>query len=94
MLMLKLYVMPCWTLLSVRENIPSRIIQLMIVQVKQIYYPKHSPTKPNYDECRNVDGGYGGLLSVTFTATAQAIVFFDELDTAKGPSLGTNFTLR
>ena len=70
------------------------IILLTNATVKQVYYPKYSPTKSNFDDCRNVDGGYGGLLSVTFNATAQAIVFFDELKTAKGPSLGTNFTLR
>ena len=61
--------------------------------VKQVYYPKYSPTRANYDCCRNPNGGYGGLLSVTFKMTTQAITFFDELETAKGPSLGTNFTL-
>lgn len=61
--------------------------------VKEIYYPKHSPTRANYDHCRNPNGGYGGLLSVTFNTTAQAVTFFDKLETAKGPSLGTNFTL-
>lgn len=61
--------------------------------VKQIYYPKHSGTREFYDEYRNKNGGYGGLLSVTFTTTAQAVTFFDKLETAKGPSLGTNFTL-
>ena len=61
--------------------------------VKEVYYPKYSPTRKNYDLCRNTNGGYGGLLSVTFQSTAQAVRFFDKLDTAKGPSLGTNFTL-
>lgn len=61
--------------------------------VKEIFYPKHSPTRPFYDRCRTEDGGYGGLLSVTFHSTAHATCFFDRLDTAKGPSLGTNFTL-
>ena len=32
-------------------------------------------------------------MSVTFQTTKQAVAFFDKLDTAKGPSLGTNFTL-
>ena len=31
---------------------------------------------------------------MTFKTTAQAIAYFDALETAKGPSLGTNFTLR
>jgi len=61
--------------------------------VKEVYYPKYSPTRVNYDYCRNPNGGYGGLLSVTFNTTAQAVTFFDKLETAKGPSLGTNFTL-
>ena len=61
--------------------------------VKQVYYPKLSPTREFYDNCRNKNGGYGGLLSVTFKTTKQAVAFFDKLETAKGPSLGTNFTL-
>jgi cystathionine gamma-synthase len=62
--------------------------------VKQVNYPKHSPTRPFYDRCRTPNGGYGGLLSATFFTRADAVAFFDSLDTAKGPSLGTNFTLR
>lgn len=67
---------------------------LMAVIVKEVYYPKHSPTRPFYDHCRNKRGGYGGLLSVILKTTEQAVTFFDKLETAKGPSLGTNFTLR
>jgi cystathionine gamma-synthase len=62
-------------------------------RVKQVNYPKTSPTRPFYDKCRNPNGGYGGLLSATFHTRADAIAFFDNLDTVKGPSLGTNFTL-
>lgn len=61
--------------------------------VKEVYYPKYSPTRADYDTCRCSTGGYGGLLSVTFHTTADAIEVFDTLETAKGPSLGTNFTL-
>jgi cystathionine gamma-synthase len=61
--------------------------------VKQVYYPKCSPTRPNYDACRSPNGGYGGLLSVTFQHPEQAVAFFDALEVQKGPSLGTNFTL-
>lgn len=64
------------------------------VKVKEVYYPKYSPTRPFYEHCRNRNGGYGGLLSVTFHSTAEAVIFFDALETAKGPSLGTNFTIR
>lgn len=63
-------------------------------KVKEVYYPKYSPTRPFYEHCRSRNGGYGGLLSVTFNSMADAIAFFDALDTAKGPSLGTNFTIR
>ncbi|OAP58638.1 hypothetical protein AYL99_07728 [Fonsecaea erecta] len=61
--------------------------------VKQVYYPKCSPSRPNYEACRTPTGGYGGLLSVTFRHPKQAIAFFDALEVQKGPSLGTNFTL-
>jgi cystathionine gamma-synthase len=61
--------------------------------VKDVYYPKYNPSRPCYDACRTPNGGYGGLLSFTFHTTAQAIAFFDRIETAKGPSLGTNFTL-
>ncbi|KAF6219299.1 hypothetical protein HO133_005124 [Letharia lupina] len=62
--------------------------------VKEVYYPKYSATREFYDQYRNADKGYGGLLSVTLRTPEQAVIFFDELETAKGPSLGTNFTLR
>lgn len=62
--------------------------------VKEVYYPKYSPTKSFYDSCRNPNGGYGGLFSVTFHTTEATIAFFDVLEVLKGPSLGTNFTLR
>jgi cystathionine gamma-synthase len=61
--------------------------------VKTVYYPKYNDTRKFYDDCRTENGGYGGLLSVTFHTEPQAIAFFDRIETAKGPSLGTNFTL-
>jgi cystathionine gamma-synthase len=61
--------------------------------IKRIYYPKYNDTKGNYDLCRLPNGGYGGLLSVTFHHKHQAVAFYNALNTAKGPSLGTNFTL-
>ena len=61
--------------------------------VKEVYYPKYSPTRAFYDACRTPHGGYGGLLSITFHSTAAAVIFFDAIEIAKGPSLGTNFTL-
>ncbi|CAG8446854.1 11152_t:CDS:2 [Diversispora eburnea] len=38
-------------------------------------------------------GGYGGLFSITFYSDSASQQFFDALSIAKGPSLGTNFTL-
>ncbi|CAK7567572.1 MAG: Cystathionine gamma-synthase [Sporothrix epigloea] len=71
--------------------------------VKQLNYPKYVPSHANYEACRigaTADsnhgqqvGGYGGLLSFCFHHKAQAIAFYDTVETAKGPSLGTNFTL-
>jgi len=61
--------------------------------VKAVYYPKFVPSRVFYDSCRTPNGGYGGLLSITFHTLAQAIAFYDRVETAKGPSLGTNFTL-
>ena len=62
--------------------------------MKDIHYPKYSPSLPLYDIVRNPNGGYGGLFSVTFHSTTDAIAFFDSLEMLKGPSLGTNFSLR
>ncbi|PWY96893.1 PLP-dependent transferase, partial [Testicularia cyperi] len=38
-------------------------------------------------------GGYGGLFSITFHSERASEAFYDSLDCAKGPSLGTNLTL-
>lgn len=62
-------------------------------KVKQVNYPKYSPTKDFYDACRLPEGGYGGLLSATFHSVEDAAIFYDNLESQKGPSLGTNFTL-
>lgn len=61
--------------------------------VKTVHYPKHNESKTNYDAVKLPSGGYGGLLSVVFHRKADAMVFYDSIETAKGPSLGTNFTL-
>ena len=75
------------------EAVASALLAHKPALVKNVYYPSHSPDRANYDAHRNPSGGYGGLLSVTFQHTAQAVSFFDLLEIAKGPSLGTNFTL-
>ncbi|KAI1385287.1 PLP-dependent transferase [Hypoxylon trugodes] len=61
--------------------------------VAKVYYPKYVDTRANYEVCKLPTGGYGGLLSCTLKTKAHAVAFHDALETAKGPSLGTNFTL-
>ncbi|KAI9738385.1 MAG: hypothetical protein M1834_008888 [Cirrosporium novae-zelandiae] len=69
--------------------------------IKNVYYPYFSPTRANYEALlhktpshpSHPEPGYGGLFSITFHTTQNAMRFYDALDVAKGPSLGTNFTL-
>ncbi|PNY29582.1 Cystathionine gamma-synthase [Tolypocladium capitatum] len=61
--------------------------------VRSIYYPKLNPSRHHYDARRLPNGGYGGLLSIVFNHREQAHAFYDAMEIAKGPSLGTNFTL-
>lgn len=61
--------------------------------VTKVYYPKGSSTQALYDAFKRPQGRYGYLLSVVFKNPESALAFFDALDVAKGPSLGTNFTL-
>lgn len=69
--------------------------------IKKVCYPKWE-TRANYDICRlpspvgldgEEEGNFGGLFSVLFTSKVASEAFFDALPCAKGPSLGTNFTL-
>ncbi|OKL61713.1 hypothetical protein UA08_02331 [Talaromyces atroroseus] len=61
--------------------------------VEQVFYPKGSSSEHIYNKFRRSEGGYGFLVSIRFVAPEAAIAFHDALDVAKGPSLGTNFTL-
>ncbi|PFH61353.1 hypothetical protein XA68_17602 [Ophiocordyceps unilateralis] len=61
--------------------------------VDKVFYPWGSPTQHLYDCFKRPGGEYGYLLSIQFFEPAAAMAFFDALDVAKGPSLGTNFTL-
>ncbi|KAH6655963.1 pyridoxal phosphate-dependent transferase [Truncatella angustata] len=79
-----------------RVNANSEVIVDMLrahPNVDNVFYPKYNKTRAYYETCKRPHGGYGGLLSCTFKQKAQAVVFYDSLETAKGPSLGTNFTL-
>ncbi|KAG5927242.1 hypothetical protein E4U42_002417 [Claviceps africana] len=61
--------------------------------VKQIFYPKYNASRKYYEEFKFASKGYGGLISIIFKNKTQAHVFYDSMEIAKGPSLGTNFTL-
>ncbi|KAK7432818.1 hypothetical protein QQZ08_000681 [Neonectria magnoliae] len=61
--------------------------------VSQVFYPKVNPTRDIYDRFKRAGRGYGYLLSARFETPEAAIAFHDALNVAKGPSLGTNFTL-
>jgi cystathionine gamma-synthase len=58
--------------------------------VETVWYPKFvAPLFKKYQK----GGGYGGLLSIHLHPHICQRTFYDTLDVAKGPSLGTNFTL-
>jgi cystathionine gamma-synthase len=57
--------------------------------VEIVWYPKFvAPLYPKYQK-----DGYGGLMSIHLHPHICQRTFYDALDVAKGPSLGTNFTL-
>jgi cystathionine gamma-synthase len=60
--------------------------------IAQVFYPKWQ-TAQNYAARRLPGGGFGGLFSLSFASQSAAEAFYDALACAKGPSLGTNFTL-
>jgi cystathionine gamma-synthase len=60
--------------------------------ITQVFYPKWE-TAQNYAARRLPGGGFGGLFSLSFASQSAAEAFYDALACAKGPSLGTNFTL-
>lgn len=61
--------------------------------IKSVFYPKLNPSRKYFDEFKVAQGGYGGLLSIVFKDPESGQRFYDIVVTAKGPSLGTNFTL-
>ncbi|KAI9345646.1 pyridoxal phosphate-dependent transferase [Obelidium mucronatum] len=61
-------------------------------KVECVHYPLFSDKELYATYLRN-GGGYGGLFSVILKDSQSAATFYDNLDVAKGPSLGTNFTL-
>eukprot|EP00559_Dactyliosolen_fragilissimus_P004030 CAMPEP_0184859360 /NCGR_PEP_ID=MMETSP0580-20130426/4369_1 /TAXON_ID=1118495 /ORGANISM="Dactyliosolen fragilissimus" /LENGTH=871 /DNA_ID=CAMNT_0027355957 /DNA_START=48 /DNA_END=2664 /DNA_ORIENTATION=+ len=69
--------------------------------VMEIYYPKFgSSNRSLYNSvlrhslsCKMHTPGYGGLLSIILHPHVCQRTFYDKLNVAKGPSLGTDFTL-
>jgi cystathionine gamma-synthase len=76
--------------------------------VQTVYYPKYSAPF-HYERVKRQSrygngtgtgtgtgtdtGGYGGMMSIILDSHMCQRTFYDALDVAKGPSLGTNFTL-
>ncbi len=61
--------------------------------VERVDYPKYRDSE-NYRALQRPGGGYGGLFSLLLkNAETTAPRFFDALQIAKGPNLGTNFSL-
>lgn len=59
--------------------------------IDKIYYCLNSENESNYKQIMKDDNSYTGLISVTFKKSFKTI--YDNLNFAKGPSLGTEFTL-
>lgn len=67
---------------------------IILFIVEQVFYPKFT-CRNHFDAVKtdSPDAGYGGLFSVVLKDEKSAATFYDNLSCAKGPSLGTNFTL-
>lgn len=59
--------------------------------IKKIHAPTHNETAKYYAQLMQNEMAYGGIISLEFTQDFQTV--YDRLNFAKGPSLGTEFTL-
>jgi len=59
--------------------------------IDTIYYALDEKNKENYSKLMRYEDAIGGVISLTFTKPFAAV--YDSLNFAKGPSLGTEFTL-
>ncbi|RXK11649.1 cystathionine gamma-synthase [Halarcobacter mediterraneus] len=59
--------------------------------IKNLYYCMDEQNKDNYCQTIIDDNSYVGIVSVTFNKPFEEV--YDKLNFAKGPSLGTEFTL-
>jgi cystathionine gamma-synthase len=61
--------------------------------IERVWYPKWESSEA-YEGLRRADGGWGALLTfLPYKAESRAPLIYDRLQVAKGPSLGTVFTL-
>lgn len=62
--------------------------------IKEVLYPEWV-TRANFDLVRRPgrEDNFGPLFTLTFESSAASEAFYNALQCAKGPSLGTNFTL-
>ena len=61
--------------------------------VKRVYHPSLETTDLYDSWRREGTTGYGSLFSLVLKEKANAQVFYDRLNVAKGPGFGTNFTM-
>ncbi len=59
--------------------------------IDKVFYCMDEENKENYSKVMLDENSYTGLISVTFNKSFASIL--DKLNFAKGPSLGTEFTL-
>ena len=59
--------------------------------IDKVYHCMNEENKENYSKLMKDESSYAGILSVTFNKDYRSI--YDKLNFAKGPSLGTEFTL-
>ncbi|KAF3387527.1 hypothetical protein F1880_001518 [Penicillium rolfsii] len=58
-----------------------------------VNYPTMVASAPLFKRYRRPDGGYGFLFGVIFREPASAVVFYDNLDVWKGPTVGTKLLI-
>ncbi|KAH8820749.1 cystathionine beta-lyase [Xylogone sp. PMI_703] len=61
--------------------------------IESVNYPTMVPTAHLFERYRRPSGGYGYMLSIVFREPESAILFYDNLDVWKGPSVGLNSSI-
>lgn len=61
--------------------------------VQRVHHTSLGLTSQWYRKCMRQDGGFGNVFSVIFNNLPTAERFYNHLDTCKGSSFGTNFTV-